>query len=64
MDIMLEERPKDIKVVDGDLLIASTDKLSHKDHDQDEHDIEDAELVETPEANTATINNPDPRRTL
>lgn len=64
MDIMLEERPKDIKVVDGDLLIASTDKISHKDNDQDDHTIEDADVVEKPEADATEINNPDPRRTL
>ena len=71
MAIAIDERPKDIKVVDGDLLIERTEKLNH----QDDEAIEDGEISETTEAskdqasndtNEASQmgNNYDPRRHL
>lgn len=71
MSLMLDERPKDVIPVDGDLLIATTDKIGQ---DPSMVDATDAEIVEdstTNKAEDAHItqdedipNNPDPRRTL
>ncbi len=66
MSLMLDERPKDVKPVDGDLLIAATDKIGSN---AVSDNMEDAEIVEET-ADTAMPeeadlpNNPDPRRTL
>lgn len=66
MSLMLDERPKDVKPVDGDLLIATTDKIGSN---AVSDNVEDAEIVEET-ADTAMPeeadlpNNPDPRRTL
>ena len=66
MSLMLDERPKDVKPVAGDLLIAATDKIGSN---AVSDNMEDAEIVEET-ADTAMPeeadlpNNPDPRRTL
>lgn len=69
MSLVLDERPKDVKSVDGDLLIASTDKIGQG---RSSADAVDAEIIEENKANdtestietTDMPNNPDPRRTL
>lgn len=76
MTLMLDERPKDVIAVDGDLLIASTNKITHQDR---EADIVDGEITETQTAESNddaphndttadndhdTPNNHDPRRAL
>ena len=53
MAIAIDERPKDIKVVDGDLLIERTEKLNH----QDDEAIEDGEISETIEASKNQASN-------
>jgi len=66
MSLMLDERPKDVKPVDGDLLIATTDKIGSN---AVSDNVENAEIVKET-ADTAMPeeadlpNNPDPRRTL
>ncbi len=77
--LMLEERPKDVKVVDGELLIATTDKLSHADESKEKavegELVDDENSADSAEHETSTSkenseqaedlpNNPDPRRTL
>lgn len=75
--IMLNERPKDVKVVDGELLIESTDKLGYS---KTGSEVVEGEIVDDTqdtattkesdtESETATetaeeINNPDPRSAL
>ena len=73
MSLMMDDRPKDVKPVDGDLLIASTDKIGQSALQAEAVDAEivgEAEEV-IPEVVTETIvvdpdkpNNPDPRRNL
>ena len=53
MAIAIDERPKDIKVVAGDLLIERTEKLNH----QDDEAIEDGEISETTEASKDQASN-------
>ncbi|UNM95433.1 hypothetical protein MMG00_09370 [Ignatzschineria rhizosphaerae] len=70
MSLMLDERPKDVIPVDGDLLIASTEKIGTAVDDALDAEIIDSHNDDTKEnevensSDTDTPNNPDPRRTL
>lgn len=67
MTIMLDDRPKNVRVVDGDLLIERSAKISHQDDTDNTEDTASEIDKESPteaDESTESISNHDPRRSL